>query len=168
MFMKWIPQSYVYAQVILSALYAFELYWMTWLIYVIWLWTIIFLAWVFSPNFSFKILHFFSLQIKWLTLIYDDSFQNGQIVLLLKSHNFYHKTIVCILIVYLVNTQHNSHKMVMMNPCSNILSQHDNDIFVTLLYPPNNEVVGGYIGFTPSVRPSVCPNNANTISFIQV
>ena len=24
-----------------------------------------------------------------------------------------------------------------------------------LLYPPNNEVVGGYIGFTPSVRPSV-------------
>ena len=29
------------------------------------------------------------------------------------------------------------------------------------LYPPNNEVVGGYIGFTPSVcpsvRPSVCP-----------
>ena len=27
-----------------------------------------------------------------------------------------------------------------------------------LLYPPNNEVVGGYIGFTPSVRPSVCPS----------
>ena len=26
------------------------------------------------------------------------------------------------------------------------------------LYPPNNEVVGGYIGFTPSVRPSVCPS----------
>ena len=26
-----------------------------------------------------------------------------------------------------------------------------------LLYPPNNEVVGGYIGFTPSVRPSVRP-----------
>ena len=30
-----------------------------------------------------------------------------------------------------------------------------------LLYPPNNEVVGGYIGFTlsvcPSVRPSVPP-----------
>ena len=25
---------------------------------------------------------------------------------------------------------------------------------VKLLYPPNNEVVGGYIGFTPSVRPS--------------
>ena len=24
-----------------------------------------------------------------------------------------------------------------------------------LLYPPNNEVVGGYIGFTPSVRPSL-------------
>ena len=29
---------------------------------------------------------------------------------------------------------------------------------VTLLYPPNNEVVGGYIGFTPSVCPSVCPS----------
>ena len=29
---------------------------------------------------------------------------------------------------------------------------------VRLLYPPNNEVVGGYIGFTPSVRPSVCPS----------
>ena len=28
--------------------------------------------------------------------------------------------------------------------------------FSSLLYPPNNEVVGGYIGFTPSVRPSVC------------
>ena len=27
-----------------------------------------------------------------------------------------------------------------------------------LLYPPNNEVVGGYIGFTPSVPPSVCPS----------
>ena len=27
-----------------------------------------------------------------------------------------------------------------------------------LLYPPNNEVVGGYIGFTPSVRPSVRPS----------
>ena len=26
------------------------------------------------------------------------------------------------------------------------------------LYPPNNEVVGGYIGFTPSVCPSVCPS----------
>ena len=26
---------------------------------------------------------------------------------------------------------------------------------IALLYPPNNEVVGGYIGFTPSVRPSV-------------
>ena len=32
-----------------------------------------------------------------------------------------------------------------------------NDLFV-LLYPPNNEVVGGYIGFTPSVCPSVCPS----------
>ena len=38
-------------------------------------------------------------------------------------------------------------------------------IISNLLYPPNNEVVGGYIGFTPSVcpsvrpfvRPSVCP-----------
>ena len=28
---------------------------------------------------------------------------------------------------------------------------------VTLLYPPHNEVVGGYIGFTPSVRLSVRP-----------
>ena len=27
-----------------------------------------------------------------------------------------------------------------------------------LLYPPNNEAVGGYIGFTPSVCPSVCPS----------
>ena len=27
-----------------------------------------------------------------------------------------------------------------------------------LLYPPNNEVVGGYIGFTPSVCPSVRPS----------
>ena len=27
-----------------------------------------------------------------------------------------------------------------------------------LLYPPKYEVVGGYIGFTPSVRPSVCPS----------
>ena len=27
-----------------------------------------------------------------------------------------------------------------------------------LLYSPNNEVVGGYIGFTPSVCPSVCPS----------
>ena len=27
-----------------------------------------------------------------------------------------------------------------------------------LLYPPHNEVVGGYIGFTPSVRPSVRPS----------
>ena len=26
------------------------------------------------------------------------------------------------------------------------------------LYPPNNEVVGGYIGFTLSVCPSVCPS----------
>ena len=31
----------------------------------------------------------------------------------------------------------------------------DND---PLLYPPNNEVVGGYIGFTPSVRSSVHPS----------
>ena len=34
--------------------------------------------------------------------------------------------------------------------------------FTELLYPPNNEVVGGYIGFTPSVRLSVrlsaCPS----------
>ena len=29
------------------------------------------------------------------------------------------------------------------------------DMIFLLLYPPNNEVVGGYIGFTPSVRPSV-------------
>ena len=28
----------------------------------------------------------------------------------------------------------------------------------TSLYPPNNEVVGGYIGFTPSVCPSVRPS----------
>ena len=27
-----------------------------------------------------------------------------------------------------------------------------------LLYPPNNEVVGGYIGFTPSVHPSIRPS----------
>ena len=27
-----------------------------------------------------------------------------------------------------------------------------------LLYPPHNEVVGGYTGFTPSVRPSVRPS----------
>ena len=26
----------------------------------------------------------------------------------------------------------------------------------SVLYPPHNEIVGGYIGFTPSVRPSVC------------
>ena len=29
-------------------------------------------------------------------------------------------------------------------------------ILLSSLYPPHNEVVGGYIGFTPSVRPSVC------------
>ena len=29
---------------------------------------------------------------------------------------------------------------------------------IFFLYPPNNEVVGGYIGFTPSVCPSVCPS----------
>ena len=37
-------------------------------------------------------------------------------------------------------------------PISSIL------IVSQLLYPPNNEVVGGYIGFTPSVCPSVCPS----------
>ena len=26
------------------------------------------------------------------------------------------------------------------------------------LYPPHNKVIGGYIGFTPSVRPSICPS----------
>ena len=31
----------------------------------------------------------------------------------------------------------------------------DNCVILILLYPPNNEVVGGYIGFTLSVRPSV-------------
>ena len=30
---------------------------------------------------------------------------------------------------------------------------------IVLLYPPHNEVVGGYIGFTPSVPPSVCPSS---------
>ena len=30
-------------------------------------------------------------------------------------------------------------------------------VFVSLLYPPHNKVVGGYIDFTPSVRPSVRP-----------
>ena len=29
---------------------------------------------------------------------------------------------------------------------------------VDLLYPPHNEVVGGYIGFTPSIRLSVRPS----------
>ena len=28
-----------------------------------------------------------------------------------------------------------------------------------ILYPLHNEVVGGYIGFTPSVHPSVCPSD---------
>ena len=31
-------------------------------------------------------------------------------------------------------------------------------IELMLLYPPHNEVVGGYTGFTPSVRPSVRPS----------
>ena len=33
---------------------------------------------------------------------------------------------------------------------------HQNSVAYSL-YPPHNKVVGGYIGFTPSVRPSVRP-----------
>ena len=38
------------------------------------------------------------------------------------------------------------------------------EIALKLLYPPNNEVVGGYIGFTPSVCPSVRPSVPPAVS----
>ena len=31
---------------------------------------------------------------------------------------------------------------------------------------PNNEVVGGYIGFTPSVRPSVRPDESAAVPWV--
>ena len=39
-----------------------------------------------------------------------------------------------------------------------LANDHSKMMIVLLLYPPINEVVGGYIGFSPSVRPSVCPS----------
>ena len=54
-----------------------------------------------------------------------------------------YRAVICCFLLYLIK-----HTEILELLCLNVM-------LPMLLYPPHNEVVGGYTGFTPSVRPSV-------------